>query len=245
MKKTILSVSILCITAIIITLIGVHTYHNRNQASETIFVTGLGSKDFKSDLIVWSGSFSKQAKTLGEAYDLIKEDQDIISDYLTDKGVTQNEFSFSSVSISKENKSVYNENGKYIRSDFVGYRLTQQITIESKQVDHVEQISRDITEIINEGVEFYSYSPSYYYTGLAELKIEMIAAATEDARTRAEQIASRSKADLGDLKHAQMGIFQIIAQHSNDDYSWGGTFNTSSKMKTATITMRLRFDIGE
>jgi hypothetical protein len=40
-----------------------------------------------------------------------------------------------------------------------------------------------------------------------------------------------------------MGIFQIIGQNSNEDYSWGGTFNTSSKEKTATITMKLEFGI--
>jgi hypothetical protein len=34
-----------------------HAYKNRNQKQERISVTGLGTKDFKSDLIVWSGSF--------------------------------------------------------------------------------------------------------------------------------------------------------------------------------------------
>ena len=233
----------LSVTAIIITLIAVHTFHNRHQTSEKIFVTGLGSTDFKSDLIVWTGSFSKSSKGMDTAYDLLKKDQDIIKNYLSGKGVNEDELAFSSVNINKEYQSIYNDEGKYIRQDFIGYRLTQRITIESKQVDHVERISRDITEIINQGVEFYSNPPNYYYTKLAELKIELVAAATEDARTRAEQIAQKSKAELGDLKNAQMGIFQIIAQNSSEDYSWGGTFNTTSKMKSATITMRLQFGI--
>ncbi|GAB5409857.1 MAG: SIMPL domain-containing protein [Balneolaceae bacterium] len=242
MKKTI-PAALLSVSLIFITLIVINAFHNRHQNSEKIYVTGMGSKDFKSDLIVWSGSFSKQDKELSTAYDLIKNDQEIIRAYLSDKGISQSEMAFSSVTINKEHKSVYNDEGKYIRQEFVGYSLSQQITIESKQVDHVEKISRDITEIINEGVEFYSYSPSYYYTKLAELKIEMVAAATEDARIRAEQIAGNSNAGLGDLRNARMGVFQIIAQNSNDDYSWGGSFNTSSKMKSATITMRLEFGI--
>jgi hypothetical protein len=69
----------------------------------------------------------------------------------------------------------------------------------------------------------------------------MIAAATEDARVRAEQIAENANSSLGRLKTASMGVFQIIGQHSNEDFSWGGSFNTSSKMKTATITVRLEF----
>ncbi len=40
-----------------------------------------------------------------------------------------------------------------------------------------------------------------------------------------------------------MGVFQIIARNSNEDYSWAGTFNTTSKQKTATITMKLQFGI--
>jgi len=36
-----------------------------------------------------------------------------------------------------------------------------------------------------------------------------------------------------------MGIFQITGQNSNEDYSYGGAFNTSSKNKTASITVNL------
>lgn len=224
-------------------LIAAQTYINRNQSSQKIFVTGLGSKDFKSDLIVWSGSFTKKSEELSDAFNELKKDQEIIREYLVGKGVIQEEIVFSAVSIEKEFKSIY-EDGKYVRNEFTGHRLTQRVEIESMEVDKIENVSRDITEIINDGVEFYSGSPQYYYTKLAELKIEMVAAASEDARVRAERIALESKATLGDLKLAQMGIFQIIAQNSNEDYSWGGTYNTSSKMKSATITMRLQFGIN-
>jgi uncharacterized protein len=40
-----------------------------------------------------------------------------------------------------------------------------------------------------------------------------------------------------------MGIFQITAQNSNEDYSWGGTYNTASKEKTASITMKLNYEV--
>ena len=69
----------------------------------------------------------------------------------------------------------------------------------------------------------------------------MIAAATQDAKIRAEQIAQNSNGNLEGLKNATMGIFQITGQNSSEDYSWGGAFNTSSKRKTASITMRLEY----
>lgn len=40
-----------------------------------------------------------------------------------------------------------------------------------------------------------------------------------------------------------MGIFQITGQNSDEDYSWGGTFNTESKEKTASITMKLDYKV--
>jgi len=47
----------------------------------------------------------------------------------------------------------------------------------------------------------------------------MIAAATEDTRIRAENIAANAGTKIGDLRDAQMGIYQIIGQNSNEDYS--------------------------
>ena len=40
-----------------------------------------------------------------------------------------------------------------------------------------------------------------------------------------------------------MGIFQITGQNSKESYSWGGTFNTSSREKTASITMKLTYKV--
>ncbi|HOH75055.1 MAG TPA: SIMPL domain-containing protein, partial [Paludibacteraceae bacterium] len=47
----------------------------------------------------------------------------------------------------------------------------------------------------------------------------------------------------GNLKNSTMGVFQIVALNSSEEYSWGGSFNTSSKYKTATVTVRLQYNI--
>ena len=71
----------------------------------------------------------------------------------------------------------------------------------------------------------------------------MIEEATKDAKNRAETIAINGGGSLGELTYASMGVFQITAENSSDEYSWGGSFNTSSKRKTASITMRLNYEI--
>lgn len=219
-----------------------NAYKNRNHADDVIYVTGLGSKDFVSDLIVWSGTFNRRNTDLQAAYAELNTDRETIKAYLTGKGIAAEAIVFSSVNIEKVYDEHRDGNGNYY-STFSGYNLNQSVTIESNEVDKVEGVSREVTELINQGVELYSEDPRYYYTKLAELKIEMIAAATQDAKVRAEQIAVNANGNLGNLKNATMGIFQITAQNSSEDYSWGGTFNTSSKRKTASITMRLEYQI--
>ncbi|WP_430905340.1 SIMPL domain-containing protein, partial [Maribacter flavus] len=81
---------------------------------------------------------------------------------------------------------------------------------------------------LNKGVEFNFYTPRSYYTKLADIKIEMISKATEDARLRAEKIAENTGSNLGELISAKMGVFQITGQNSGEDYSWGGAYNTDS-----------------
>jgi len=48
---------------------------------------------------------------------------------------------------------------------------------------------------------------------------------------------------LGDLKKFDMGVFQIVAQNSSEEYSWDSSFNTTSKNKTATISIKLVYNI--
>jgi len=215
----------------------------RNSNEDVVWVKGLGKTNFTSDLIVWEGSFTRKNINLQNAYQQLDKDRAIIKEYLKNKGIKSEELVFQAVNINKQYVYTYNQNGQSNRI-FDGYQLEQSIKIESLEVDKIENISRQVTDLINKGVEFNSRAPQYYFSGLSDLKLEMIAAATEDARLRAEKIALNANSTLGDLKNARMGVFQITAQNSNDDYSWGGSYNTGSKKKTASITMTLEYNLN-
>jgi len=205
-------------------------------------VTGLGESNFTSDLIVWEGNFSRESKDLQTAYSNLERDRESVTSYLVSKGIPKEQLVFNAVITNPQYQQNYSNDGRYMGQTFTGYQLSQSLQIESKEVEKVEKISREITELLNQGIAFYSQQPRYYYTELESLKLEMIAKATEDARIRAERIAENSEAKLGDLISANMGVFQITGQNSGEDYSWGGAFNTSSKNKTASITMKLVFE---
>ncbi|MDP5062140.1 SIMPL domain-containing protein [Maribacter sp. IgM3_T14_3] len=219
-----------------------NAYIQRANPPQMISVTGLGNENFTSDLIVWEGQFSTNSTELKTALNQLNRDKDIVREYLTSKGIDANSIIFNSVQTTEMRDNQY-ENGNYVGSIFRGYQLTQTIQIESENVALIEGVSREITELLNKGVQFNSSPPRYYYTKLADLKIEMISKATEDARIRAEKIAENAGSNLGDLVSANMGVFQITGQNSGEDYSWGGAYNTSSKNKTASITMRLEYKV--
>ncbi|MBU4539391.1 MAG: SIMPL domain-containing protein [Weeksellaceae bacterium] len=215
---------------------------NRNRSDNTISVTGLGSKKFTSDLIAWSGNFSRNSFELKAAYDALANDKKVIENYLVSKGIPKNEMVFSAVDIQKQFNYSTDASGRSQQS-FAGYQLSQKVSIDSKDVAKIENLSRNITEIINLGIEFTSSPPNYFYTKLADVKQQMIADATKDAKQRAEKIAENAGSSLGNLKKATMGVTQITEPNSTEEYSYGGTFNTSSKEKEASITIKLEYEV--
>jgi len=213
------------------------------ENKKSISVTGKADKDFVSDLVVWSGSYRRFSTDFKEAYRALKTDQAKTKAFLLAKGVKEAEITFSSTDVRKETESIYDSEGHFRGDRFIGYVAVQSVTIKSKEVDKIENISREITDLLEQGVEFTSNSPSYYFTKLAELKIDLLKEAAADARKRCETILDEAGSGKGKLTKSSMGIFQITGQYSEDEYSYGGTLNTSNKEKTASITVTLEYDI--
>lgn len=241
MRSTIIIASIIGLCTIIAFAIVGDAFKYRSKTLETIVVTGLAEKDFGSDLIVWSGSFSRKSFDLKEAYSTLKTDENAIRSYLLKKSVAANNILFSSVLINKEFNQQMNANGQYMSQEFTGYNLTQSVTVESNEVEKVDKISREVGELIQTGIEFNSAAPMFYNTKLTEVKMELLGKASADARARAETIAKNAGSSLGELKKATMGVFQITGKNSNEAYSYGGAFNTLNKYKTGSITIKMEF----
>ncbi|HUZ60540.1 MAG TPA: SIMPL domain-containing protein [Hanamia sp.] len=219
-------------------------YNYKFKTLETISVTGSADKDFVSDLIVWNGSYSRKSMDLKSAYAQLKDDQNKVRAYLNSKGVQNNEVTFSAVNIDKEFNNNTDKNGNIISKEFTGYNLSQNVRIESQNVDKIDQISREATELIQQGIEFNSSDPLFYYTKLTDIKMDLLAKASADGKQRAEIIAKNAGNSLGKLKKATLGVFQITGKNSDEDYSYGGTFNTSSKNKTGSITIKMEFAVN-
>lgn len=215
----------------------------RAKASEqTVTVTGSARKRIKSDLIVWRASVTYQSEELSEAYRALKERVPRVKAYLVSKGVAEGEIVVSSVSTQALHEKGDEEEGGGDSGRITGYRLSQTVEVRSTDVDRVAAISREVTELIEQGIFLESSAPEYHYTKLGDLKVQMLAEAAKDAKMRAQQIASSTGSTIGDVRSARMGVLQITAADSNEvsDY---GVNDTSSLEKDITAVVNVSFAV--
>ena len=93
--ETRIKTSIIIGIAIVLTafILG-QSFKDRNKNLDTISVIGLGSKDFVSDEILWSGSFSNNSTDIKSAYSKMISDQKTVAAFFISKGFKSNEFVF-------------------------------------------------------------------------------------------------------------------------------------------------------
>jgi hypothetical protein len=223
------------------------TYLSVKLEPKTLEVKGSAKKAIVSDLITWSGTITAKDADLTKAYDKLKSDGDKVASYLKTNGIPEKDVTFSQIATSKqfvkrEVKHVHNgeESTEYIDTDDVkAWVLTQSIRIESADMKKVPEVARSVTSLIKEGVEIDSGTPSYVYTKLSELKIDMLAEATKDATTRAMQIVNNANGRLGKLVEAKMGVMQINPKGSSATSAEGNNDTTAiDKEITAIVTAR-------
>lgn len=206
---------------------------------EVITVTGSAQKNIRSDSVVWRCSFNRCSPEMTTAYKALEEDLKKVLDYLTLKGINRNEIVVQQVNI----LTVYKKNDKGNDTNEVyEYRLSQTVEVQSKDVDKVTAISRESTELINQGIGFESFAPEYYYTKLHELKVEMIAEATENAKLRAQNMAKATGNRIGFMRSAKMGVFQVTPANSTEVSDYGMN-DTSALDKKVTAVVSASFSI--
>ncbi|MBI3484164.1 MAG: SIMPL domain-containing protein, partial [Acidobacteria bacterium] len=121
-----------------------------------------------------------------------------------------------------------------------GYHLKQSLEIRSTEIDKITAVSRQVTELINQGILLESEEPQYLYTKLAQTKVEILADAAKDAMARAQQIAASTGSRVGEVCSADMGVLQITAADSNEVSGYGMN-DTKSLEKDITAVVHITF----
>ena len=229
----------LAVALVLSSIVGAWAYTHAKNGEQVITVTGSARKRIKSDLVVWRAGVSYQASQLSEAYKALSDNVPKVKQYLISKGVKEDQITISSISSTTlhEKNSDGEETGQ-----ITGYSLRQELMVRSNDVDKIERLAREATELINQGILLESNPPEYLYTKLGDLKIEMLAEAAKDAKVRAQQIASSTGSSIGSVRTARMGVMQITPADSND-VSDSGMNDTSSLEKDITAVVNVGFAV--
>ncbi len=223
----------------------------RSRSGEDIVrVVGSARKPITSDFIIWRGSVSRRAATVGAAYTALEVDLAKVKAYLKGKGVPDAEIFPQAVSTATVYAPLPNNQSTYVEGEptaqierkVVGYTLSQDIEVRSYKVALLDDLTRKSSELLSKGVPFESKSPLYLYTKLSDLKVEMQAAAAKDARERAVAIAQSAGGSLGEVRWARMSAPSLTPLYSGSD-SDGGVDDTSSLEKKITAVVTVGYGV--
>ncbi len=188
-----------------------------SQNARVVTVKGLAEKEVKADKVIWPIVYKELGNDLNALYNTINKKNKVVLDLLASKGITADEIT-TSVDVTDMDADAYTADRSPYR-----YRVSSIITVNTKKVDTVLALLKEQTSLIQKGVAVtfsnYSYpSIQFEYTGLNEIKPEMIKEATKNARKAAEQFAIDSESKLGKIKTANQGQFSISDRDQNTPY---------------------------
>ncbi len=206
-----------------------------------IEVTGSADRTITSDVVKWSGRISRTVGVDGlkGGSAAIKADLATVTEALHAAGVKDEQLTIRPVNVFPNYAG--DANGT---SHMTGYSIDQGFLVESNDVKGITVLSHDVADkMLASGVVFSTDGLEYYYSKLAELKLQMLSDATANAKARAQRIAESTGARLGTVRSAGMGVFQVTAVNSAEisDY---GAYDTGAIEKKVTAVARTTFQIN-
>jgi hypothetical protein len=213
------------------------TWRDVRSFDHALSVTGSAKKSVVSDEVKWTSEISRTVvgrSAVDQAYKDIQKDFTSVRTVLLGAGIAEEEISTFPISVSEMYD--YQSRGAAPAT----YRVAQTIIVRSKNVEKVELLAKNNAPLLAQGIYINTNALEYFYSKLPELRVELLGAAIVDAKARAAEIAKASGAKVGELKSASSGVVQVMAPNSVDvsDY---GTYDTSSKEKEISVTVRASF----
>lgn len=180
------------------------------QPLRTVTVKGLSERSVEADLGFWPVRFVATGATLEVARASLERSEASVRQFLADRGFAETETQVQNVLV-EDRAAGYNAGSTPDEYRFV---LTEDLLVTTDRVTDLAEASRSVADLLREGVVFsadaYSAGASFVFTGINDLKSEMLTEATQRAKETAEQFASESGAAVGDIQTANQGVFEIL-----------------------------------
>lgn len=202
---------ILCISAIISAALISDGLTDLKTGDRYVTVKGVAERQVTADLALWPIRFVATGASLSEAQDKARSSRDAIIAFLKLQAIDQDAVELQRLDVTDTRANPYQTNNG--EQKFI---ISQTLMVRSTDIARIRQAAQGVSELVDSGVVLSSdYGPSgptYLFNGLNDIKPEMIAEATASAREAAAQFAQDAKAELGGLRRANQGVFQILAR---------------------------------
>ena len=216
-RSRIIEAAILSIGLVVMGIVLKAAIHDFSNKDRVVSVKGLAEKEVMADKVIWPLMYKDLGNDLTTLYTNIQSKNKTIVEFLLSRGITQDEISVTPPEI------IDMEAERYINQAIqYRYNATSVITVTSSNVEKIRKLIAEQTELLKQGVAItggdYRYNIVYEFTGLNQIKPEMIEEATMNAREAAEKFALDSGSKLGKIRNASQGQFSISDRDENTPY---------------------------
>lgn len=215
-------------------------------------VKGLSERNVKANLAAWEIDYREGDNDLSAANQRLQHDQQIVINYLHQKGFTDNEIELRAAKVN----DLFSSTDSYSNSNNTKFRyiVTSGVRVRTTNVDLVQKVNQQTSELIQQGIPLsfstsdYSSdlnpNPSYYYTQLDSIRPQMLSESTQSAYTIAQQFAKDSDTKIIGISQASQGVFQIASRDSASIDN-GGQNEASSIYKKIRLVTTIQYILGQ
>lgn len=188
------------------------------EYDRVVTVKGLSEREVRADTVIWPIQFTLADNELTNLFTTLETQTQQVMQFLARQGISADSVSVSAPAVIDKKAQQYGANAPVE----LRYLATQSLTVYSPNVELVRQAISQIGELGKEGIVFnpdnYNNRTEYLFSGLNDIKPEMVEEATLQARQVAEKFATDSHSTLGKIKRASQGQFSIVDRDNNTPY---------------------------
>ncbi|MCZ6572965.1 MAG: SIMPL domain-containing protein [Planctomycetota bacterium] len=214
-------------------------FEDQTRVAQTLDVKGLARKRIRSDVAVWQIVVKGEGAALRDAYDVLDRGMESVLAFLRKREFAED--AIRTGAIGTETHYARDDRGRETRK-VESYSLSRTLTVTTGALERVAAAAGKVTELIKQDVLVVSQPPEYYYTRIADLKIELMGLASRDARARAEEIARNAGCTVGEVRAAHMGVLQVTRPHSTEVRSYG-IYDTGTIDKDVRAVVTVTFGV--
>ena len=191
-------------------LIAGQTIRSVKRMEEFVTVKGLSEREVAADLAIWPIAFTLSDNDLTQLQGQIQTARKTVYGFLTENGFEQIEISNAPPQITDTRTGSGELDASKRPSRYQG-NIT--VLLRSAKIAKVKGAMESCDKLVQQGIALsggdYSSKPQFLFTGLNQIKPDMIQEANRNARKAAERFAADSNSPVGAVRHAVQGPFEI------------------------------------